>query len=167
MTTRDHLRPKPHGPESTGVGGSWNLQNHWISPSLQEKNKFFAIIVYSILCHQHISSPTSVTNIDVTRYFQRTTVISFGIFGIASAICLLIFVGTLSDSMVVKEIRQLVKNPEFKDPYGLDLDDILETINILTAFGLTILLASIFGILGMFIFDHLLMILYSYWQYVT
>ena len=51
--------------------------------------------------------------------------------------------------MVVKEIRQLVKNPEFKDPYGLDLDDILETINILTAFGLTILLASIFGILGM------------------
>ena len=51
--------------------------------------------------------------------------------------------------MVVKEIRQLVKNPEFKDPYGLDLDDILETIKILTAFGLTILLASIFGILGM------------------
>ena len=51
--------------------------------------------------------------------------------------------------MVVKEIRQLVKNPEFKDPYGLDLDDILETIKVLTAFGLTILLASIFGILGM------------------
>ena len=69
--------------------------------------------------------------------------------------------------MVVKEIRQLVKNPEFKDPYGLDLDDILETIKVLTAFGLTILLASIFGILGMFILDHLLMILYSYWQYVT
>ena len=35
LTTRDHLRPKPHVPESTGVGGSWNLQNHWISPSLQ------------------------------------------------------------------------------------------------------------------------------------
>ena len=60
--------------------------------------------------------------------------------------------------MVVKEIRQLVKNPEFKDPYGLDLDDILETINILTAFGLTILLASIFGILGMFILDALSLI---------
>ena len=57
--------------------------------------------------------------------------------------------------MVVKEIRQLVKNPEFKDPYGLDLDDILETIKVLTAFGLTILLASIFGILGMFILDAL------------
>ena len=103
----------------------------------------------------------------MTRYFQRTTVISFGIFGIASAICLLIFVGTLSDSMVVKEIRQLVKNPEFKDPYGLDLDDILQTIKVLIAFGLTILLASIFGILGMFILGHLSKILYSYWQYVT
>ena len=70
--------------------------------------------------------------------------------------------------MVVKEIRQLVKNPEFKDPYGLDLDDILQTIKVLIAFGLTILLASIFGILGMFILDiHLSKILYSYWQYVT
>ena len=57
--------------------------------------------------------------------------------------------------MVVQEIRQLVKNPEFKDPYGLDLDDILETIKVLFAFGLTILLASIFGILGMLIFDAL------------
>jgi len=62
--------------------------------------------------------------------------------------------------MVVKEIRQLVKNPEFKDPYGLDLDDILETINILTAFGLTILLASIFGILGMFILNALSLIVF-------
>jgi len=58
--------------------------------------------------------------------------------------------------MVVKEIRQLVKNPEFKDPYGLDLDDILDTINVLIAYGLKILLASIFGILGMFILDLLL-----------
>ena len=88
--------------------------------------------------------------------FQRTAVISFGIFGIVSAISLLIFVGTLSNSMVVQEIRQLVKNPEFKDPYGLDLDDILETIKVLFAFGLTILLASIFGILGMLIFDTFL-----------
>ena len=62
--------------------------------------------------------------------------------------------------MVVQEIRQLVKNPEFKDPYGLDLDDILETIKVLFAFGLTILLASIFGILGMFIFDTLSMIFF-------
>ena len=69
--------------------------------------------------------------------------------------------------MVVKEIRQLVKNPEFKDPYGLDLDDILDTINVLIAYGLKILLASIFGILGMFILGHLSKILYSYWQYVT
>ena len=60
--------------------------------------------------------------------------------------------------MVVQEIRQLVKNPDFKDPYGLDLDDILETIKVLFAFGLTILLASIFGILGMFIFEALSMI---------
>ena len=55
--------------------------------------------------------------------------------------------------MIVNEIRQLVKNPKFKDPYGLDLDDILETIKVLTAFGLTILLASIFGILGTLFFD--------------
>ena len=57
--------------------------------------------------------------------------------------------------MVVQEIRQLVKNPDFKDPYGLDLDDILETIKVLFAFGMTILLASIFGILGMFILENL------------
>ena len=62
--------------------------------------------------------------------------------------------------MVVQEIRQLVKNPEFKDPYGLDLDDILETIKVLFAFGMTILLASIFGILGMFILDNLTLIVY-------
>ena len=81
--------------------------------------------------------------------------ISFGIFGIGSAIALLVFLGTLSNSMVVQEIRQLVKNPELKDPYGLDLDDILETIKVLFAFGMTILLASIFGIIGMFILDNL------------
>ena len=62
--------------------------------------------------------------------------------------------------MVVQEIRQLVKNPEFKDPYGLDLDDILETIKNLFAFGMTILVASIFGILGMFILDNLTLIVY-------
>ena len=84
--------------------------------------------------------------------------ISFGIFGIGSAIALLVFLGTLSNSMVVQEIRQLVKNPEFKDPYGLDLDDILETIKVLFAFGMTILLASIFGIIGMFILDNLTLI---------
>ena len=89
---------------------------------------------------------------EIKIVFQRTAVISFGIFGIASAISLLIFVGKLSDSMVVREIRQLVKNPEYKDPYGLDLDDILDTINILFALGIVILLASIFGILGMFVF---------------
>ena len=34
MTTRDHPRSKPHGPEPAGVGGPWNLKNHWISPTL-------------------------------------------------------------------------------------------------------------------------------------
>ena len=58
--------------------------------------------------------------------------------------------------MVVQEIRQLVKNPEFKDPYGLDLEDILQTIKWLSAFGLIILLFSIFGILGMFFRDALI-----------
>ena len=33
MTTRDHPRSKPHGPGPTGVGGLWNLKNHWISPT--------------------------------------------------------------------------------------------------------------------------------------
>ena len=75
----------------------------------------------------------------------------FGLFGVGSAIFLLIFLGTLNNSMVVQEIRQLVKNPEFKDPYGLDLDDILQTIKWLFAFGVIILLFSIFGILGPFL----------------
>ena len=35
MTTRDHSRSKPHGPGPAGVGGPWNLKNHWISSSLR------------------------------------------------------------------------------------------------------------------------------------
>ena len=83
----------------------------------------------------------------------------FGLFGVGSAIFLLIFLGTLNNSMVVQEIRQLVKNPEFKDPYGLDLDDILQTIKWLFAFGVIILLFSIFGILGSFFMTLFLLFL--------
>ena len=92
----------------------------------------------------------------ILTIFQRTPVILFGLFGLGSAIFLLIFLGTVNNSMVVQEIRQLVKNPEFKDPYGLDLEDILQTIKWLSAFGLIILLFSIFGILGMFFRDDLI-----------
>ena len=35
LTTGDHHRSKPDGPEPAGVGGPWNLKNHWISPSLR------------------------------------------------------------------------------------------------------------------------------------
>ena len=83
----------------------------------------------------------------------------FGLFGVGSAIFLLIFLGTLNNSMVVQEIRQLVKNPEFKDPYGLDLDDILQTIKWLFGFGVIILLFSIFGILGSFFMTLFLLFL--------
>ena len=95
----------------------------------------------------------------ILTIFQRTPVILFGLFGLGSAIFLLIFLGTVNNSMVVQEIRQLVKNPEFKDPYGLDLEDILQTIKWLSAFGLIILLFSIFGILGIFFHKALSLIL--------
>ena len=55
--------------------------------------------------------------------------------------------------MVVKEIKQLVANPKFKDPYGLDLEDLLKAIKYLILYGWTVLLASIFGVLGMFILN--------------
>ena len=34
LITRDHPRSKPHSPWPAGVGGPWNLKNHWISPTL-------------------------------------------------------------------------------------------------------------------------------------
>ena len=34
FTTRDHPLSKPHSPWPAGVGGPWNLKNHWISPNL-------------------------------------------------------------------------------------------------------------------------------------
>ena len=83
--------------------------------------------------------------------FQRTTVILFGFLGVVQAVGLLIFVGMLSDSMIVREIRHLIANPKFKDPYGLDLEDFMAPLKFFIAFGWTVLLASIFGILGMFI----------------
>ena len=48
MTTRDHPRSKPHGPKPAGVGGPWNLKNHWISPSL-ESNWTVSILWTSML----------------------------------------------------------------------------------------------------------------------
>ena len=55
--------------------------------------------------------------------------------------------------MVVKEIKQLVANPKFKDPYGLDLEDLVRAIEYLILFGWAVLLSSIFGVLGMFILN--------------
>ena len=55
--------------------------------------------------------------------------------------------------MIVKQIRQLVAYPKFKDPYGLDLEDLLGAIEYLILFGWTVLLASMFGVLGMFILN--------------
>ena len=34
LTTKDHPRSKPRSPWSAGVGGPWNLKNHWIFPKL-------------------------------------------------------------------------------------------------------------------------------------
>ena len=85
------------------------------------------------------------------NFFQLILVLGFAILGIVNGILVLTIAGWLSDSMIVKEIRQLVANPKFKDPYGLDLEDLLRAIQYLILFGWTVFLASIFGFLGMFI----------------
>ena len=85
------------------------------------------------------------------NFFQLILVLGFAILGIVNGILILTIAGWLSDSMIVKEIRQLVANPKFKDPYGLDLEDLLKAIKYFIIFGWTVLIASIFGFLGMFI----------------
>ena len=46
--TKDHPRSKLHSPWPVGVGGPWNLKNHWISPRL----RVFKSLSQSALKHQ-------------------------------------------------------------------------------------------------------------------